>query len=96
MNKIFYHSSTKVVEMGFSDHFALVMNILVKRPATFSVNIVKRVFSRRSIDIFNAQLKTELWEDVKHNRSGMVAVQGPNEALPYYIHAYMGGRLPAI
>jgi hypothetical protein len=46
-NKIFYHSSTKVVEMGFSDHFALVMNILVKRPATFSINIVKRVFSQR-------------------------------------------------
>jgi hypothetical protein len=25
----------------------------------------------------------------KHNRSGMVAVQGPNEALPYYIHTYI-------
>jgi hypothetical protein len=63
-NKIFYLSPTKEVEMGFSDHFALVMNILVKRPATFSINIVKRVFSQRSIDIFNRQLKIELWEDV--------------------------------
>jgi exonuclease III len=44
-NKIFYHSSTKVVEMGFSDHLVLVMNILVKSPATFSIYIVKRVFS---------------------------------------------------
>jgi hypothetical protein len=25
---------------------------------------------------------------IKHSRSGMVAVQGPNEALPYYIHTY--------
>jgi hypothetical protein len=24
----------------------------------------------------------------KHNRSGMVAVLGPFEALPYYIHTY--------
>jgi hypothetical protein len=63
-NKFFYQSSTNVVKIGFSDHLALVMNIHVKRPATFSINIVKRVFSQRSIDIFNGQLKTELWEDV--------------------------------
>jgi hypothetical protein len=25
----------------------------------------------------------------KHNRSEMVAVPGPNEALPYYIHIYI-------
>jgi hypothetical protein len=25
----------------------------------------------------------------KHNRSEMVAVLGPNEALPYYIHTYI-------
>jgi hypothetical protein len=40
-NKIFYHTSIEVVELGFSDHFALVMNIVVKRPSTFSENIVK-------------------------------------------------------
>jgi hypothetical protein len=28
----------------------------------------------------------------KHNRSGMVAVLGPFEALPYYIHTYIGRR----
>jgi hypothetical protein len=26
-NKIFYHSDTKVMEMGYSDHFAVVMNV---------------------------------------------------------------------
>jgi hypothetical protein len=29
-NKIFYHTTTKVVEVGYSDHFAQVMNIAVK------------------------------------------------------------------
>jgi hypothetical protein len=29
-NKIFYPTSTNVVEMGYSDHFALVMNIVVE------------------------------------------------------------------
>jgi hypothetical protein len=31
-NKIFYHTTTKVVELGYSDHFAQVMNIAVKCP----------------------------------------------------------------
>jgi hypothetical protein len=29
------------------------------------------------------------------NRSGMVAVLGPFEALPYYIHTYMNGKVAA-
>jgi hypothetical protein len=36
-------------------------------------------------------LKTETENEkvlYKHNRSEMVAVLGPNEALPYYIHTY--------
>jgi hypothetical protein len=63
-NKIFYRTSKEVVELGFSDHFALVTNIVVKRPTTFLENIVERVFSKRCVDIFNCQLKTELWDDV--------------------------------
>jgi hypothetical protein len=62
-NKLFYHTSTKVVELRFSDHFVLVINILVKRP-TFLENIVKRVFSKRCIDILNCQLNIELWDDM--------------------------------
>jgi hypothetical protein len=31
----------------------------------------------------------QLWD--KHNRSEMVAVLRPNEALPYYIHTYSCG-----
>jgi exonuclease III len=63
-NKIFYHTSTRVVELGDSDHFALVMNIVVTRPLASKEKVVKRVFLKRSIDIFNSQLKTELWDDV--------------------------------
>jgi hypothetical protein len=63
-NNIFYHTSTKVMELGFSNHFALVMNIVVKCPSIFSENVVKIIFSKRSIDIFNCQLKTELWDGV--------------------------------
>jgi hypothetical protein len=57
-------TSTRVVELGYSDHFALVMNIVVKRPLASSEKVVKRVFLKRSIDIFNCQLKTGLWDDV--------------------------------
>jgi hypothetical protein len=52
------------MELGFSYHFALVMKVHVKSPPIFSENTVKRVFSKRSIDIFNDLLKTELWDDV--------------------------------
>jgi hypothetical protein len=31
----------------------------------------------------------ELKIRIKHNRSGMVAVLGPFEALPYYIYTYI-------
>jgi hypothetical protein len=63
-SKLFHHTSTQVVELGSSDHFALVMEVLVKSPSIFSENTVKRVFSKTSIDIFNDLLKTELWDDV--------------------------------
>jgi hypothetical protein len=63
-NKIFCHTSTRVVELGYSDHFALVMNIVVKRPLASSEKVVKRFFLKSSTDIFNCQLKTELWNDV--------------------------------
>jgi hypothetical protein len=77
----------KVVEMGFSDHFALVMNILVKRPATFSINTVKRVLSQRSTDIFNGQLKTELWE-VVYLQSDVNTAYGSfiTQFLMYFLH----------
>jgi hypothetical protein len=43
-NKNFYHSTTRVTEMGFSDHSALVMNILVHSPSTCLKYVVKRMF----------------------------------------------------
>jgi hypothetical protein len=63
-NKIFYHSTTKVVEMGISDHFALVMSILIHSPSTCSKYVVKRIFSKRNIASFSDQLKSEPWDEV--------------------------------
>jgi exonuclease III len=63
-SKLFQQTSTQVVELGFSDHFALIMVVLVKSPPIFSENTIKRIFSKRSMDILNDLLKTELWDDV--------------------------------
>jgi hypothetical protein len=62
-NRIFYHTTTKVVELGYLDHFAQVMNIAVKCPSVHSGKTVRRVFSKRNIEIFNSQLTIEIWED---------------------------------
>jgi hypothetical protein len=56
-NKIFYYTTTKVVELGYSDHFVQVMNTAVTCPSVHSGKTVRRVFSRRNIEIFNGQLK---------------------------------------
>jgi hypothetical protein len=40
------------------------MNIAVKCPLVHSGITVRRVFSERNIEIFNNQLKNEVWEDV--------------------------------
>jgi hypothetical protein len=84
-NKIFYHTSTEVVELGFSDHFALVENIVFKR-STFSENIVKR-----SIDIFNCRLKSELWDDVYLQSDVLVNRAYSsflNKLLKYFLHIF--------
>jgi hypothetical protein len=45
------------MEMGYSDHFAVVMNV--------SINISdERFFSQKCIDVFNCQLSSELWSGV--------------------------------
>jgi hypothetical protein len=63
-NKVFYHTTTKVVELGYLNHFAQVMNIVVKCPFLHSGKTVKRVFSNRNIEILNNQIKNGIWEDV--------------------------------
>jgi hypothetical protein len=63
-NEIFYHTTTNVVELGYLGRFAQVMNIAVKCPFVHSGKTVRRVFSKRNIEIFNSQLKNEIWEDV--------------------------------
>jgi hypothetical protein len=41
-NNIFYPSETKVMEMGYSDHFAVVMNVSINLAST--TNIVEKRF----------------------------------------------------
>jgi hypothetical protein len=53
-NKIFYPTTTEVVETGYSDHFAQIMNIVVNSLSSLPEFTKKRVFSKRSIDLFNS------------------------------------------
>jgi hypothetical protein len=46
----------------------------------YNVPISKVLHFIRSVGL------TKVYSKGKHNRSEMVAVLGPNEALPYYIH----------
>jgi hypothetical protein len=63
-NKNYYHSTTRVMEMGFSDHFAVIMNILVYRPSICSKYLEKRIFSKQNITNFKDQLEIESWDEV--------------------------------
>jgi hypothetical protein len=63
-NKGFYHSTTRVIEMGVSGHYALVMSIFVHSPSTCLKYVEKYFFSKRNIENFKDQLKTELWDEV--------------------------------
>jgi hypothetical protein len=47
-------------------------------------------YQRKVGDYFSAaKSQKQFTGQVKHNRSEMVAVLGPYEALPYYIHTYI-------
>jgi hypothetical protein len=63
-NAFLHHSITRVIEMGFSEHFPLVMSIFVHSPSICQEYVGKRIFSKRNIANFKDQLKIELWEDV--------------------------------
>jgi hypothetical protein len=62
-DKIFYPSETKMMEKGYSDHFAVVMNVSINLSSTTNT-MGKRFLSQKSIDMFNCQLSSELWSDV--------------------------------
>jgi hypothetical protein len=47
-NKIFYHTTTRVVEVGYSDHIAQIMNIAVKCLFIHSGKTVREAFSKRN------------------------------------------------
>jgi hypothetical protein len=59
-----YYATTKVVELGYLDHFIQVVNIAVECPSLHSMKAVRRIFSKGNIEIFNNQLKDEILEDV--------------------------------
>jgi hypothetical protein len=65
-NKIFYPTTAEVVAIGYSDHFAQIVNIVVNSLSSLPEFTKKRVFSKRSIDLFNSLLTNEVWEDVYH------------------------------
>jgi hypothetical protein len=52
------------MEMGFSDHFAVIMNILVYNLSICSKYVEKRIFSKQNITNFKDQLEIESWVEV--------------------------------
>jgi hypothetical protein len=52
------------MEMGFSDHFAVIMNILVNSPSICLKYVEKRTFSKQNIANFKDQLEIESWDEV--------------------------------
>jgi hypothetical protein len=63
-NKSVYHSTIRVTEMGFSNHFAFVMTIFGHGLSTCIKYMEKRIFSKRNIANFKDQLKIEIWNEV--------------------------------
>jgi hypothetical protein len=63
-NKNFYHSTTRVREMGFSDHFALFMCTFVHSPSICAKYVEKRIFSKNNIANLKDQLEIESWDEV--------------------------------
>jgi hypothetical protein len=62
INNNSYHTTTRVMEMGFSDHSAVIMNILVNGPSVCSKYAEKRILSKQNIVSFKDLLETGLWD----------------------------------
>jgi hypothetical protein len=61
INNNYYHSTTRVMEMGFSDHSSVIMNILVNGPSVCSKYAAKRILSKQNTVSFK---ETEMWDEV--------------------------------
>jgi hypothetical protein len=46
-NKLVYHTTTMVIELGYSDHFAQVMNIAVKCALVHSEKTVRSLLKKK-------------------------------------------------
>jgi hypothetical protein len=63
-DKLYHKSETEVIDLGYSDHLAQILHIMVKKPIIRRRKIKIRQFSSRNIEEFNHQLEMESWEDV--------------------------------
>jgi hypothetical protein len=63
-NKSFYPLETKIIEMGFSHHYAVVMKVLVNYPSRSNFIAKKRVSPLNGINFFNCYLASESWNDI--------------------------------
>jgi hypothetical protein len=62
-NKNYYHSTTRVTEMGFSDHFTVIINIRVHSSSICSKYVETRIFSKLNITNFKDKLEIESWDE---------------------------------
>jgi hypothetical protein len=69
-NKNYYHSTTRVMEMGFSDHFAVIMNMLVYSLSICSRYVKKRIFSKQNTTNLKDPLQIESWDEVYLHPNG--------------------------
>jgi hypothetical protein len=63
-NKLYYKSLTEVIYLGYSNHFAQILHIKVKKPKIGQRKIKRRQLLSRNIEEFNHLLEMESWEDV--------------------------------
>jgi hypothetical protein len=62
INKQYFECSSNVLDLGYSDHLAQIININVNRSKRGTVKIRKRQFSKESIDEFTYLLQKETWQ----------------------------------
>jgi hypothetical protein len=56
-DKLYYKSLTEVIDLGYSDHFAQILHIKVKKPKTGRRKIKTRQVSSRNTEEFNHLLE---------------------------------------
>jgi len=60
IEKIFHNTRTEILELGYSDHFVQVLNVAADKPKVGHKRIIKKMFTKRKIEIFKSYLEEEL------------------------------------